>query len=243
MRQKVVQIAKLAALLCLLLCMWGPTALAQKGITVKGVVLDAEGLPVIGAGVTLKGTTTGVAADTDGSFSISVPGETAVLEIVALGYTTAEVQVGKQRNITVVLQDDSQTIEATVVVAYGTQKKATVTGALTSIDNKALIKAPVADVTNVLAGQMPGVATVQETGQPGEDYAKIYIRGAGSLSDSNASPLILVDGVERPLNTVDPNEIESLSILKDAASTVCVVLTASSSSPPSAATPASPRFP
>ncbi|HAC41444.1 MAG TPA: SusC/RagA family TonB-linked outer membrane protein, partial [Rikenellaceae bacterium] len=217
MKHKVVQFARLAAVLCLLL--WNPSVQAQKGITVKGTVVDADGLPVIGAGVTLKGTTTGVAADTDGSFSISVPSETAVLEIVALGYTTAEIQVGKQRNITVVLQDDSQTIEATVVVAYGTQKKATVTGALTSIDNKALIKAPVADVTNVLAGQMPGVATVQETGQPGEDYAKIYIRGAGSLSDSNAAPLILVDGVERPLNTVDPNEIESLSILKDAAST------------------------
>jgi TonB-linked SusC/RagA family outer membrane protein len=181
--------------------------------------VDADGLPVIGAGVTLKGTTTGVAADVDGGFTLLVPGETAVLEVSALGYVTEEVKVGKQRNFTVVLRDDTQSIEATVVVAYGTQTKATVPGALTSIDNKALIKAPVADVTNVLAGQMPGVSTVQETGQPGEDYAKIYIRGACSLSDSNASPLILVDGVERPLNTVDPNEIESLSILKDAAST------------------------
>ncbi|MBO6096271.1 MAG: TonB-dependent receptor [Bacteroidales bacterium] len=199
--------------------MWGPTALAQKGITIKGSIVDADGLPVIGAGVTIKGTTTGVAADFDGNFVLTVPGETAVLEVSALGYVTEEVKVGKQRNFTIVLRDDTQTIEATVVVAYGTQTKATVTGALTSIDNKALIKAPVADVTNVLAGQMPGVSTVQETGQPGEDYAKIYIRGAGSLSDSNASPLILVDGVERPLNTVDPNEIESLSILKDAAST------------------------
>ena len=219
MKQKVVHFARLAAVLCLLLGMWGPTALAQKSITVKGSVVDADGLPVIGAGVTLKGTTTGVAADYDGNFTLTVPGETAVLEVSALGYVTQEVTVGKQRNITVVLRDDTQTIEATVVVAYGTQTKATVTGALTSIDNKALIKAPVADVTNVLAGQMPGVSTIQETGQPGEDYAKIYIRGAGSLTDSNATPLILVDGVERPLNTVDPNEIESLSILKDAAST------------------------
>ena len=219
MKQKVVQIVRLAAVLCLFLGFWSPTAHAQKGITVKGVVVDADGLPVIGAGVTLKGTTTGVAADVDGSFQLTVPGETAVLEVVALGYATEEVKVGKQRNITVVLRDDTQTLEATVVVAYGTQTKATVTGALTSIDNKALVKAPVADVTNVLAGQMPGVATVQETGQPGEDYAKIYIRGASSLSDGASTPLILVDGVERPLNTVDPNEIESLSILKDAAST------------------------
>ena len=219
MKQKVVQFAMLAAVLCLFLGMWGPAALAQGPVTVKGRIVDADGLPVIGAGVTLKGTTTGVAADFDGNFTLTVPGETAVLEVSALGYVTAEVTVGKQRNLTVVLRDDTQTIEATVVVAYGTQTKATVTGALASIDNKALVKAPVADVTNVLAGQMPGVATVQETGQPGEDYAKIYIRGASSLSDSNSSPLILVDGVERPLNTVDPNEIESLSILKDAAST------------------------
>ena len=219
MKQKVVHLTKLATVLCLLLGMWGPTAFAQRGITIKGRIVDADGLPVIGAGVTLKGTTTGVAADFDGNFTLTVPGETAVLEVAALGYVTEEVKVGKERNFTIVLRDDTQTIEATVVVAYGTQTKATVTGALTSIDNKALIKAPVADVTNVLAGQMPGVSTVQETGQPGEDYAKIYIRGSGSLSDSNASPLILVDGVERPLNTVDPNEIESLSILKDAAST------------------------
>ena len=219
MKHKVVHFAKLAAVLCLL-GLSGALASAQnRGITVKGHVVDGDGLPVIGAGVTLKGTTTGVAADVDGSFTLTVPGEDAVLEVQALGYVTQEVTVGKQRTLTVVLRDDTQSIEATVVVAYGTQTKATVTGALTSIDNKALVKAPVADVTNILAGQMPGVTTVQETGQPGEDYARIYIRGVGSLSDSNASPLILVDGVERPMNTVDPNEIESLSVLKDAAST------------------------
>ena len=212
---------RLAATFCLAVLLSGMSALAQggKGITVKGTVIDGEGLPVIGAGVTLKGTTTGVAASVDGEFQIVVPDESSVLEISALGYVTREVTVGKQRELTIVMQDDTQSIEATVVVAYGTQTKATVTGALASIDSKALVKAPVADVTNILAGQMPGVSTVQETGQPGEDYAKIYIRGVGSLSESASTPLILVDGVERALNTVDPNEIESLSILKDAAST------------------------
>ena len=219
MKTKVVHLLKLAAAMCLTLGLWCLPAGAQKGITVNGSVVDADGLPVIGAGVTLKGTTTGVAADMDGKFTLTVPGETAVLEVSALGYVTEDVKVGKQRNITVVLRDDTQSIEATVVVAYGTQTKATVTGALTSIDSKALVKAPVADVTNVLAGQMPGVSTVQESGQPGEDYARIYIRGVSSLSDDASTPLILVDGVERPMNTVDPNEIESLSILKDAAST------------------------
>ncbi len=219
MKEKVAHLTtRLVAACCLLLGLWCLPAHAQR-ITVKGKVVDESGLPVIGAGVTLKGTTTGVAADVDGSFALSVPGENSVLEVAALGYVTQEVKVGKQRTLTIVLQEDAQSLDATVVVAYGTQTKATVTGALTTIDSKALIKAPVADVTNVLAGQMPGVATVQETGQPGEDYAKIYIRGVGSLSESASTPLILVDGVERPLNTVDPNEIESLSILKDAAST------------------------
>ena len=219
MKQKVVHLMKLAALGCLMTLLSATYAMAQRGITVKGTVVDTEGLPVIGAGVTIKGTTTGAAADLDGNFTVAVSGEDAVLEVSALGYVTQEIRVGKQRNFKVVLQEDAQSLEATVVVAYGTQTKATVTGALTTIDTKALVKAPVADVTNVLAGQMPGVATVQETGQPGEDYAKIYIRGVGSLSESASSPLILVDGVERPLNTVDPNEIENLSILKDAAST------------------------
>ncbi|MBR4735025.1 MAG: SusC/RagA family TonB-linked outer membrane protein, partial [Bacteroidales bacterium] len=219
MKHKVVQILRLAAVMCLLATLGSLTAYSQKGVAVKGTVVDADGLPVIGAAVTLKGTTTGVAAGVDGSFAITVPGETAVIEVSALGYTTQEVTIGKQRTLTVVLQDDSQSIEATVVVAYGTQTKATVTGALTTIDTKALVKAPVADVTNVLAGQMPGVSTVQDSGRPGEDYAKIYIRGVGSLNEDAATPLILVDGIERPLNTVDPNEIENLSILKDAAST------------------------
>ena len=155
MKQKVVHFPKLAAVLCLCLGLCGGFASAQnRGITVKGNVVDSDGLPVIGAGVTLKGTTTGVAADLDGNFSLNVPDEAAVLEVQALGYVTEEVRVGKQRNLTVVLRDDTQSLEATVVVAYGTQTKATVTGALTAIDSKVLVKAPVADVTNVLAGQM-----------------------------------------------------------------------------------------
>ena len=221
MKQKEALISRLAAACCLLMLTFlGAPAYGQGGgIAVKGKVIDSDSQPVIGAAVTIQGTSTGVGTDFDGAFSLTVPSENTVLEVAFLGYVTQEVRVGKQRNLTVVLKEDAETLEATVVVAYGTQTKATITGALTTIDSKALVKAPVADVTNVLAGQMPGVATVQETGQPGEDYAKIYIRGVGSLSESASTPLILVDGVERPLNTVDPNEIESLSILKDAAST------------------------
>jgi len=223
MKQKAAHLFRLAALLLLQVTLFlglgASDAYAQGGITLKGKVVDGTGEPVIGAAVTVKGRTAGAATDLDGAFTITVPDEAAVLEVSSLGFVTKEVKVGRQRTLKIVLEEDAQALEATVVVAYGTQTRATITGALTTIDSKALVKAPVADVTNVLAGQMPGVSTVQETGQPGEDYAKIYIRGVGSLSESASSPLILVDGVERPLNTVDPNEIENLSILKDAAST------------------------
>ena len=204
---------------CLLIFAFGNSAFAQNNITVAGKVIDHTGQPVIGAGVTISGTTVGVATDLDGHFQISVPAETKLLTVSALGYASKDVEVGKKQNLVVVLDDETESLEATVVVAYGTQSKATVTGALASIDSKELVKAPVADVSNVLAGQLPGVTTVQISGKPGDDYADIYVRGVSSLSDGASTPLILVDGVERPLNTIDPNEIESLSILKDAAST------------------------
>ena len=203
---------------CLMICALGGNAFAQS-FTVKGKIIDNAGQPVIGAGVTIAGTTNGVAADLDGLFQITVPSETTVLTVSALGYAAKDVEVGKRQNLVVVLDDETESLEATVVVAYGTQTKATVTGALASIDSKELVAAPVADISNVLSGQLPGVTTVQVSGKPGDDYADIYVRGVSSLSDGASTPLILVDGVERPLNTIDPNEIESLSILKDAAST------------------------
>ena len=219
MKQKLVHLARLAAMCCLLICTLGGNAFAQKGITINGKVIDNSGQPVIGAGVTISGTTVGVAADLDGQFQITVPSETSVITVSALGYMTKDVEISKKQNLIVVLDDETESLEATVVVAYGTQTKATITGALSSIDSKELVKAPVADISNVLSGQLPGVTTVQVSGKPGDDYADIYVRGVSSLSDGASTPLILVDGVERPLNTIDPNEIESLSILKDAAST------------------------
>ena len=219
MKQKLVHLARLAIMCCLLICTVGGSAFAQQGITINGKVIDNTGQPVIGAGVTISGTTVGVAADLDGQFQITVPSETSVLTVSALGYLTKDVEISKKQNLIVVLEDETESLEATVVVAYGTQTKATITGALSSIDSKELVKAPVADISNVLSGQLPGVTTVQVSGKPGDDYADIYVRGVSSLSDGASTPLILVDGVERPLNTIDPNEIESLSILKDAAST------------------------
>ena len=206
MKQKLVHLARLAAMCCLLICTLGGNAFAQKGITINGKVIDNSGQPVIGAGVTISGTTIGVAADLDGQFQITVPSESSVITVSALGYLAKEVEIGKKQNLIVVLDDEAESLDATVVVAYGTQTKATITGALSSIDSKELVKAPVADISNVLSGQLPGVTTVQVSGKPGDDYADIYVRGVSSLSDGASTPLILVDGVER--RAKDYNEFQ-----------------------------------
>lgn len=196
-----------------------PSGVLAQQVQVKGRVLDAttkEGIP--GANVSVKGTTNGTITDFDGNYTISVNKE-AVIVISFIGYVEQSIPVKGRRQIDVLMKDDTQSLDEVVVVAYGTKSKATITGALSSIDNKELIKSPVASVTNVLAGSVPGVSSVQSSGQPGKDAATIYVRGCGSLSDASAQPLILVDGIERDFSQIDPNEIESISVLKDASST------------------------
>lgn len=194
-------------------------ALAQNGIRITGKVVDNTQMEVIGANVLVKGTTIGAITNIDGEYTITVPNEKAILVFSFIGYQAQEIPVGKNTVINVTLKDDSQSLDEVVVVAYGTQSKATLTGALSTIDAKELAKVPVASISNVLAGAMPGVSTVQSSGQPGEDAAAIYVRGSGSLTNGASKPLILVDGVEREFSQIDPNEIESLSILKDASAT------------------------
>ena len=196
-----------------------PSGVLAQQVQVKGRVLDAatkEGIP--GANVSVKGTTNGTITDFDGNYTISVNKE-AVIVVSFIGYVEQSIPVKGRSQIDVLMKDDTQSLDEVVVVAYGTKSKATITGALSSIDNKELIKSPVASVTNVLAGSVPGVSSVQSSGQPGKDAATIYVRGCGSLSDASAKPLILVDGIERDFSQIDPNEIESISVLKDASST------------------------
>lgn len=204
----------------LLLCIPLTYALPPEGITIKGIVID-ETLkePVPGANITVKGTTIGTITNYDGAFTINVPSKKSVLVVSFLGYVTQEIVVGERKTINVSLKEDSQSLDEVVVIAYGNQDKGLVTSAISSIDNKQLIKSPVISVTNVLAGTMPGVSSVQTSGQPGKDAAAIYVRGSGSLNNDLSKPLILVDGVERDFSQIDPNEIESISVLKDASST------------------------
>lgn len=192
----------------------------QNGITVKGKVIDEalkEAVP--GTNVIVKGTQIGAITDVSGNYTIVVPGKKSVLVFSFMGYVTQEITVNNQKVINVSLKDDSQSLDEVVVIAYGTQNKGLVTSAMSSIDNKELIKSPVASVTNSLAGAVPGVAAIQSSGQPGKDNAAIYVRGSGSLDNSLSQPLILVDGIEREFSQIDPNEIESISVLKDASAT------------------------
>ncbi|MFI3305145.1 MAG: TonB-dependent receptor [Rikenellaceae bacterium] len=196
-----------------------PSSALAQGVEVSGTVLDDQGNSVIGAHILVKDSTIGMVADLDGKFTMTVPSSESVLMVSMLGYATQEIVVGTRTNINIVLAGDNLKIDDVVVVAYGSQKKETLTGAVATVSTEDLLVTPVADVSNVLAGKMPGVTTVQTTGQPGKSSADIYIRGVGSLTSGASAPLVLVDGVEREFSSIDANEIESLTVLKDASST------------------------
>lgn len=161
----------------------------------------------------------GVLTDIDGCFEINLKDKNAVLIFSYLGYNTVEVPVAGRKSVQVVMKEDVQTLSEVVVVGYGSQKKETLTGAISGIKGDALLKSPVASISNSLAGSVPGISSVQQSGEPGADDAKIFVRGVGSLTEEGATPLILVDGVERAFFQMDPNEIESISVLKDASAT------------------------
>ncbi len=189
----------------------------QQAKKITGTVVDAMG-PVIGASVVVKGTTNGVATDFDGNFSLDAsPGQTLVISYI--GYLSKEIKItSAQSKYNVTLEEDKQMLEEVVVIAYGQQKKVTITGAVSAVGGDELLKAPVPDVSYALQGKLPGISVVQQSGMPGaDDPITIRVRGTGSLND--ATPLMLVDGVERPFNQLDPNEIADITILKDASAT------------------------
>ena len=208
------KLSHLFGLLALLLLM--PLQTFAQNLRVQGRVLDELGEGMIGAGVVVQGTTTGTVTDMDGNFVLPSVPRGAILEISSVGYATQEVQV-TGTNITVQMELDSRALDEAVVVAYGQQKKVTITGAVSAVSGEGLLKAPVANVANALQGNLPGVSAVQASGMPGADEPVIRIRGVGSLN--SAEPLVLVDGVERSFSQLDANEIESISVLKDASAT------------------------
>ena len=189
----------------------------QPGIPISGTVNDENG-PIPGVNVIIKGTTQGIATDVDGRFSINVPDRNAVLVFSFIGYATQEIVVGDRIRFDVTLVESVGTIDEVVVVAYGAQKKLTVTGAISTVQTKELKQSSAANLSVALAGRLPGLTALQSSGMPGNDAVNLYLRGMGTINGAN--PLILIDGVPREnLNLLDPNEVASISILKDASST------------------------
>ena len=191
--------------------------------TVTGTVTDQAGEPVPGATVVVKGTSSGTVTDVDGNFTLSNVSEDATLVVSFVGMKKEEVGVSGQDQLSIVLQEETMGLDEVVVVGYGAQKKETVTGSLSSVSSDELVEQPVSNVSQALGGRLPGLISNQAGGRPGKDASNIKIRGIGTLdAGAGSDPLIMIDGVERDqtaLNFLDPNEIESISILKDASST------------------------
>lgn len=185
----------------------------QQKETVAGKVLDINGEPIIGANVIERGTpTNGTITDMDGGFSLSV-NKNSTLEISYVGYVTQQVSAVAGQKLVVRLLENPKVLEEVVVVGYGKQRIATVTGAVSQIKSEKITVAPQANVTHMLAGQLPGLVSKQTSGIPGADDSSLNIRGFGN-------PLIIVDGIETDLNTLDSNQIETVSILKDGAASI-----------------------
>ena len=188
----------------------------QNTVKVTGTVKDTNGEPIIGANVMVVGSATGVITDIDGNFTLNVP-VGSKLQFSFIGYKEQVVPVKKGISLNIVLEEDAQMLGEVEVVAYGVQKKVSVTGAISSMRGDDLLKTPAGSISNILSGQVTGISSVQYSGEPGADAADIYVRGIATTN--NATPLIQVDGVERDFSQIDPNEIESVTILKDASAT------------------------
>ena len=199
----------------LLLALSGLVSANAQNRAVSGTVLDAQQQPVIGASVVIAGTRQGTVTDPDGTFSMKIPAGNVTLEVACLGYTTVQTTVPEGTSkIAVTLEEDNMLLEETVVVGYGTQKKVNLTGAITSVDSKSLENRTAHNVSTMLQGSVPGLNISTSSGNPGST-GSINVRGYTSIN--GADPLVLIDGAVGDLDRVNPNDIESISVIKDAA--------------------------
>ena len=190
--------------------------LAAQTRTVSGKVIDASGQPVPGVGVVLEGTTNGTMTGADGAYSLRIPEGDAVLTFSSLGYVTQSVKVSAgQGTVNVTIQEDNMLLEETIVVGYGTQKKVNLTGAITAIDSKQLENRTAHNLTTMLQGSVPGLNISTSSGNPGST-GSLNIRGFTSIT--GGEPLVLVDGIEGNINRINPQDVESISVIKDASS-------------------------
>ena len=188
----------------------------QEG-NIRGTVRDKNKEVLIGVTIKVKGTIMGTVSDIDGKYLLSNVSPDATLEVSYVGMKSQEIDVKKREIINIVLEEHSEFLDEIVIVGYGQQKKASVTGAISAIQTKEIKQSPAANLSVTLAGRMPGLTAVQRSGEPGRDITGLYLRGLGTVNGQ--APIILVDGVERSLTYIDPNEVESISILKDVSAT------------------------
>lgn len=198
------------------------TSLLEENIDIHiaGNVTDQNGDPIPGVNVVIKGTTIGTTTDLDGHYELNVPDADAVLIFTFIGYVPEEVAVGEQRALDVVMVEDIMSLSEVVVVGYGTQEKKEVTGAIAQVSSKDLTTSSAISTSNALAGKMPGLIVNQTNSEPGRDDASIYIRGQGTMG--NTAALIVVDGIANRdgISRIDPNDIESITVLKDASAAI-----------------------
>ncbi len=204
----------------LLLLLYSIPGFAQEK-PIKGTIIDSTGEPLIGVNVSIKGTTIGTISDLDGNYVLQAPNSNSIVVFSFIGYKREEVVVGTKTVIDMTLQDDTQLIDEVVVVGYGVQKKVTVTGSVASVSGEELKASPTSNLTNAMVGRMPGVIGFQKADEPGGGGTTIRIRGTNSLGSND--PLIVIDGVpdrNGGMNRLNPTEIESISVLKDAAAAI-----------------------
>src|SRR5690606_19604796 len=193
--------------------------LSAQNITIRGTVFEADtGIPIPGANVLVKGTNQGLTTNFDGNYQIEIPkGATIVYSYI--GFISKELQFSKSAEINVSLEVETALLDEVVLVAYGTQKKESVVGAQSTVKAEQL-KVPVGDLTTAIAGRLSGVVATQRGGGPGQNGANLFIRGVSTFASSPQSPLLVVDGVpDRSINNIDPEDIESFTVLKDATAT------------------------
>ena len=190
-----------------------PEVNQQGDKIITGKITDAKGEPIIGANVLVKGSTTGTITDIDGNFSLNVPAN-AILQVSYIGYVTQEVPVGNKDKFVIAIHEDTQNLDEVVVVGYGSQKKVNLTGAVEQVTSDVFDGRPTANATQMLEGVVPNLNISLADGKPGRT-ADFNVRGTGSINGGSA--LVLIDGVEGDPSMLNPNDIESVSVLKDAA--------------------------
>lgn len=208
---------RLIGRLILVFLLTGQIMFAQS-VQVNGVVRDQTGETIVGATVMEKGTQNGSVTNIDGNFQLTVSSGEAVLQINFIGYVSQEVPLNGRTSFSIILEEDVETLEEVVVVGYGAQRKESVVGAISQISSAELLRSPAGNVSQAISGKIPGVVTTQTSGAPGADDAQIYIRGRATFA-GDGQPLILVDGIERAFSQIAPDDIQSISVLKDASAT------------------------